>query len=643
MHSDFIEFEPLTMALPSAEKVEAGKRRVEECLVVFASVEKADEGDKEAVASRAADEIASVASKIKASKIVLYPWVHLSSSPSGPSFALETLKAVEERAKEKGLDVQRAPFGWYKSFQVKCKGHPLSELSREIRAQGAPEAGRQAAPVAERQAPAQAAQAQCGPQKPGEAVSDSLKKEAEMKSSFFVLTLEGELVEPEKFKFTKLDENLRKFFDYETRKVRAYEKEPPHIRLMKDHKIADYEPGSDSGNFRWYPKGRLVKKLLERHISQYCGDYGAMEVETPVMYDYEHPALKKYLNRFPARQYVVKSDEKNFFLRFSACFGQFLMAHDMVISYKDLPVKMYELTRYSFRREQSGELAGLKRVRAMTMPDMHTICADLAMAKEEFGRQYGKALEWISLFGLEYEVGFRVQKDFFEENRDWYVGMAKRFGKPILLELFDVRYAYFITKFEFNFVDALSKASALSTVQIDVENAETYDISFVDSGGEKKRPAILHASLSGSLERVVYALLEQQAIKMARGETAMFPLWLSPTQVRVIPVSGDYNAFACEVAEQFELSGIRADVDDRDDTLQKRIREAEKEWVPFILVVGEKEKSAKSFTVRVRGKKEQQNATIEELIVAIRKKTELFPFEKLPLPRLLSRRPVFSG
>ncbi len=625
LHSDFIEFEPLTKAIGSAEECDKAKKRIAECLVAFATVEKADEADELQVAQNAAKEIMDVAAQVKSNSIVLYPFVHLSSTPSSPSSALNVLKLTESELKAKGFVVDRAPFGWYKSFDIKVKGHPLSELSREIK------------PVESKKESGEKMTVSGGP------VSDSLKKEAEMKSKFYILTPKGELVEAEKYKYSPDGKNLKKFADYEIHKKRAYEMEPPHIKLMKEQKIADYEPGSDSGNFRWYPKGRLMKKLLERQITEYCTDYGSVEVETPIMYDFEHPALKKYLSRFPARQYVVKSDEKEFFLRFSACFGQFLMAHDMVISYKDLPFRMFELTRYSFRREQSGELAGLKRVRALTMPDMHAFCADLPQAKTEFEAQYQKALEWISMLGLEYEVGFRIQKEFFDQNRDWYMGMVKKFGRPILVEMFDVRYAYFITKFEFNFVDALDKASALSTVQIDVENADTYDIWYTAADGSKKRPIITHASISGSIERIVYALLEQQAMRIREGKPPIFPLWLSPTQVRVVPVADRHNKFAEEVAEQLELNAIRADVDDRTETLQKKIRAAEQEWVPFIVVVGDKEAESKKLSVRVRGTKESPQMAIEELTVLIRKKTDNFPHEKLTLPRLLSKRPIFRG
>ena len=109
---------------------------------------------------------------------------------------------------------------------------------------------------------------------------------------------------------------------------------------MKRLEIADYEPGSDPGNIRWYPKGRMIKSLLEQYVTARVAAYGGMEVETPIMYDFNHPSLKSYLNRFPARQYMLKSEDKELFLRFAACFGQFLMAHDAQISYKQLPIKL---------------------------------------------------------------------------------------------------------------------------------------------------------------------------------------------------------------------------------------------------------------------------------------------------------------
>lgn len=613
IHADFIEYEALTQAIKSAEPIEEGKKkeRIDDCLTAFCAAEK---NDGESVAERAASEIISVARQVKAKKIVLYPWVHLTQQPAPPNTALALLKKIDASLREaKEFEVHRSPFGWYKSFDIKCKGHPLSELSREI----------------------------TSGEKPEEKVSESLKTEAKIKPEHFILTPEGEVKKVEEFNFAKFPE-LKKFADYEIRKVRAYEKEPPHIALMREHQIASHEAGSDSGNLRWFPKGRLVKKLLEKRVSDLCVDYGAMEVETPIMYDFEHPALKKYLNRFPARQYVVKSEDKELFLRFSACFGQFLMSHDMTSSYRSLPLKMYELTKYSFRREQSGEVTGLRRLRCFTMPDMHTACADLQHARKEFTQQFAECEKWMKDLGAEFETAFRAQRKWFEENKEWYVEFARTLGKPVFLELFDERYAYFITKFEFNFIDNLDKASALSTVQIDIENSETFGLHYVDEKGEKQKPILLHASFSGSTDRCVYAILEEQAKKMKRGEKPAFPTWLSPTQARIIPISEKQNDCAFELQKKLSENNVRTDVDERNDTLQKRVREAEKEWIPFIVVVGEKEVESNTLSVRVRATGKNEQMKTEELVEKIRRECEGKPFEKLTLPALLSKRPTFA-
>jgi len=616
IHADYIEVEPVKKAIKEAEKLKAeGKERYEEVLVVFTAVEEGDEDIKTA-SQRLADEAAAIAEQVKTKKVLLYPLVHLTSKPASPRVAQSVVEKAEKLLSKK-YDVDHSPFGWYKGYTLKCKGHPLSELSREIHGPGSVDV------------------------KPSdvEEVSKSLRAENELKSRFYIMDLDGKLHDIDKFNF-KGHENLKKFATYESKKARVYEKEPPHIKLMKEHSLIDYEPGSDPGNFRILPKGRLVKKILDRMITDWCVEHGALEVETPIMYDFEHPTLKKYLDRFPARQYVVLSEDKKLFLRFAACFGSFLIAHDMVMSYKQLPLKTFELTRYSFRREKSGELAGLKRLRAFTMPDMHTIAADIEQAKEEFELQYDMGLRWNNELGLDTEVGFRILEDFYNKNKDWYLNMVKKGGKPILVEMFKERYAYFITKFEFNFVDSMDKASALTTVQIDVENAETYDINFIDKDGSKKKPLILHASISGSTERVIYALLEKQAMDMAAGKKAMFPVWLSPTQIRLIPVGESHKEFAAGLLKQFGSYDVRADFDDRDEPLGKKIRDAQKEWIPYIAVIGDKELKSKKMAVTIRENGSKKDMPVEELAKAVEKSNGGKPFEMLSLPKELSKRPV---
>ncbi|HIP63229.1 MAG TPA: threonine--tRNA ligase, partial [Archaeoglobus profundus] len=480
-------------------------------------------------------------------------------------------------------------------------------------------------------------------------ITEALKAEEEIKSYWFILTPDKKLVEIDKFDFNG-HEKLKKFADYEMAKRRVVDRIPPHVEYMKKLQIADYEEASDSGHLRYYPKGRLIKSLLEEFVTLKCIEYGAMEVETPIMYDRSHPTLKRYLERFPARQYILHGDKRDFFLRFAACFGQFLMSRDAVITYKNLPMRLYELTRYSFRKEQRGELVGLRRLRAFTMPDMHTIVKDIEQAKEEFLRQYKLSIEVLREIGLEpedYEVALRVTKDFYEEHKEFIHSLVDIIKKPILVEMWDRRFFYFVLKFEFNFIDALDKASALSTVQIDVENAERYGIYYVDEDGRKKTPIILHCSLSGAIERCIYALLEKAYMQIEKGKLPMLPVWLSPTQVRIIPVSEKYIDYAIKVAEMLKERKVRVDVDDRDETLAKKVRDASTEWIPYIAVVGEEEVKEGVLTVTIRAEstlKEQKKVkmSVEELAERIRKECEGKPFKPLSLPMLLSARPSFG-
>ncbi|MEM3581015.1 MAG: threonine--tRNA ligase [Candidatus Bathyarchaeia archaeon] len=616
LHSNYIEYKPIQKEIAIAEETDKEVRRLEEIVVLFTAVE---EGDDETVAKRAIEEVKSFLEKLKVNRILIYPYAHLSSNLAKPSEALKVVRAMEAYAKAEGIETYRAPFGWNKQFTISIKGHPLAEQSRVIM------------PAKE--------------EKEAEKVSEALKAEEKLESFWYILQPDGKMVPVEEFDF-RGHENLEKFAKYEISKVRASQQMPPHVPLMKRLEIADYEAGSDPGNIRWYPKGRLIKSLIEQYVTAKVIEYGAMEVETPVMYDFSHPSLADYLNRFPARQYLLKSEDKALFLRFAACFGQFLMVHDTQFSYRHMPLKVYELTHYSFRREKSGEVVGLRRLRAFTMPDCHAFCADLEQAKKEFVTRFKLCMEVLEGIGLskeDYEAAIRFTKDFYEENKDFIVDLAKIFGKPVLVEMWKEPFFYFRLKWDFNFVDNQDKAAALSTDQIDVENAKRYDITYVDEKGQRHHPLILHCSPSGAVERCIYALLEKAYKQQQKGEPPMLPVWLSPTQVRIIPMSDKYIEHCEKLAEKLEANQIRVDIDDRPLTLQKRVREAEMEWIPYIIVAGQKEVESQLLPVRDRKTKQIREMKLEELISEIKSHMQDKPFKPLPLPKHVSKRPQFYG
>jgi threonyl-tRNA synthetase len=478
----------------------------------------------------------------------------------------------------------------------------------------------------------------------------ALKAEKNLKSQWFVLSPDGSLTPADKFDFSKWP-GLQKFYAYEKGGSRKADQEPAHIPLMQQMELVDYEPGSDSGNMRWFPKGSVIKRLLEDKINRICREAGGLQIETPIMYDVHHPALNKYLNKFPARQYRIHSDEKELFLRFAACFGMYLTMGRATLSYKHLPARIYELTHYSFRREQSGETAGIKRLRCFTMPDMHTLVADLDQAREEFKRQFDRSKAWMESLQVPFETAVRFVKGFYEQNKEFAVSLARTVNQPVLVEMWEQQSFYFVMKFEFNFNDTVNKAFALSTVQIDTQNPENFGIQYTAQDGSRKHPYLLHASLSGAIDRNLCAILEHQAMEARAGRKPCLPFWLAPTQVRFLPVNDGFIQDCVHLAGELNKAGFRADVDDSGSGIGRKIAEAEKEWVPLIVVYGEKEKASGMFSPRARkpeylargGASTDVQVGMKELIDMCAMNTGEEPRAPLPLPVLMSARPIFRG
>ncbi|MDH5658387.1 MAG: His/Gly/Thr/Pro-type tRNA ligase C-terminal domain-containing protein, partial [Nitrosopumilus sp.] len=217
--------------------------------------------------------------------------------------------------------------------------------------------------------------------------------------------------------------------------------------------------------------------------------------------------------------------------------------------------------------------------------------------------------------------------------------LVKKHGRPVLVEMWREKFFYFVLKWEFNFIDNLGKASALSTDQIDVENGNRYNINFVDEHNQKQNPIILHNSPSGAIERIIYALLEKAAKEIKEGRKPQFPLWLAPTQVRIIPLKEEFNDFCESLADKISSNSIRIDIDDRNESIGKRIREAEKEWIRYILVIGEKEANSQNLNIRDRQTGNVREISFDDFLNEIKEQTQGKPFTGLNLPKHLSKRP----
>ncbi|MBR9678724.1 MAG: threonine--tRNA ligase [Nanoarchaeota archaeon] len=483
----------------------------------------------------------------------------------------------------------------------------------------------------------------------GEKISEALKSEDKLKSYWHILTPKGDLIDLKLvnnnvsgFDFGKYDK-LRTFTQYEMAKDRRVKSTPPHVTYMRKLEIADYEEGSDPGNLRYYPNGKLIRDLIMQYDDEIMVENGAMKIETPMMLDSNHHSLVKYMNRFPARQYIVESVKRKFFLRFASCFGQFLMMKDAVISYRNLPIWVYELAQNCFRLENRGELSGLRRVRTFVMPDCHAFCADMEQAKTEFFKRFNISVDLMNNIGFEvkneFEFAIRVVRSFWDENKDFIKELVKQWNKPTLIEIWDERHFYFVLKYEFNFVDVLDKASALTTDQIDVENGPEFPVKFMDKDNKKKPVTILHWSPSGAICRVMYSLLERAAWMEKGGKLPILPFWLSPEQVRILPVA-DRHIVAAEKLSK-KLVGVRVGIDDRAEGVPKKVAKVKSDWIPYFIVVGDKEAESGELNVFKRDDNKFEMLSIQSFKKLLKNKQGSMPFRKMYVPQLISKRPIF--
>jgi threonyl-tRNA synthetase len=599
IHSDYIEYEAKKRT-KIAEECTVLSDREEEALTVFCAVESIDEEDLEGVVLQAIAEVKKTAGQVNVTRIVVYPYAHLSSDLSSPETAVTVLKALKAGLEGEGFAVKRAPFGWYKSFKLSCKGHPLSELSKTI--------------------------------VPGEI---TVKKEkAEVTHDWFVMTPDGKQHD---YKEYLNDTPFGCMVKKELGVAVPVGGDPAHVDLMRAKELVDYEPASDVGCLRWLPKGKIVRDLLADYVLRLVLDYGGSPVETPVMYDLGDKAIWEHAAKFGERQYRFKSNNRDMMLRFAACFGMFSIMRDMHISPNHLPMKMYELSTYSFRHEQKGEVIGLKRLRCFTMPDMHSLCLDMPQALKCFEEQLAMGWQTGRDFETELVAAFRCTKDFYAEHEAWVKKIVKESNCPMLIEILSDRVHYWVAKIDLAAIDGQKRPIENPTVQIDVESSTRFAIKYHKEDGTPVYPPILHCSPTGSVERVICAILEN----ISTQDVPSLPTWLSPTQVRVVPVTEKHIAFAEELAKTINAAQVRCDIDDRNETMGKKVREAGMDWVPYVIVVGDEEVASKMLTVTVRKKSQpnkpfKEQLSIDALIAAVKKDTDGKPFRPLYTPRKLS-------
>jgi threonyl-tRNA synthetase len=432
------------------------------------------------------------------------------------------------------------------------------------------------------------------------------------------------------------DKELKDYINSEEIKGQP-KKEPPSIKAMQKLELIDYENASDSGNMRFYPKGNLIFKLLKKWADEIAlNRLNAMQIESPVIYDWEDEEIQKQAESFHERHYIVRipeNERKKFILRFAGDFGLFKIMKKAQYNHKMLPLRIYEFSK-SFRYERSGELSGLKRLRAFHMPDIHCFCKNQEQGWEEYQHLYRNYADLADGAKVKYAIGFRVVQEFYDRYKEKILELINYSKRPAFIEILSEMKHYWAIKNEFQAIDSVGGNVQLSTIQLDVKDAEIYGIKYMDKDGSKKNCVICHSSI-GSIERWMYSILEEALKK----EKPVLPVWLAPSQLRLIPVSEKY----IEYCKSLKLEKVRFDIDDSKDSLGKKVMKANKEWIPYIVVVGDKEIESGRFKVNCREEGDVKEMQILELEEMIKKKCKGMPFERIAVNKLLSQRPIFFG
>lgn len=418
---------------------------------------------------------------------------------------------------------------------------------------------------------------------------------------------------------------------------------PKHVTYMKTHNLMDYCEVSEKGHFRWFPNGVLIQKLILEYAANLAREWGAIEMQNPIIIKGDHNLIGQLMGEFHERDYRVDGGRGTCYLRYASDPLAFPFMQKIRFKQKHSPLKVYEEAN-CFRNEQDGEVSGLKRVRGFTMTDMHAACSSEEEAKYQFRElclKFGQLMNDITRKGR-WVLGWEGTIDFYEEHKDWLVGIGKEMQVPAFFKLMEEMSHYYSMKNEYQFINQDNSNVQVSTVQWDIKDGERFGIGYTDENETVQPcPVIIHASSFGSIERALCAILENIAFDIEENRAPGFPFWLAPTQIRLIPVADTHIPYCLQLSRELARYKVRIDIDDRDATVGKKIRNGEQEWIPYLLVIGEQEQTGGTLSVRSRESRKQTVMTKEEFISLVHTQTGEKPFRHLTLPELISSRPVF--
>lgn len=390
-----------------------------------------------------------------------------------------------------------------------------------------------------------------------------------------------------------------------------------HKKLGKELDIYSFHPEAPGSAF-WHPKGMIIWNVLENLGKSLRQKYGYEEIQTPILAKRKLWEISGHWEHYQDSMFHFESDNDKYVIKPMDCPFNILIYKEKQRSYKDLPIRYTEIGRV-FRNEKSGELNGLLRVRQVTQDDSHIFCTKEQVEKE-IATLIKMAREYYNCFGIEPRFYFSTRPDdFMGEIKDWNEAEKSLESalkkEKVKYEVKEKDGAFYGPKIDIDIKDSLGRSWQLATIQLDFQLPQRFSIEYIGKDGKKKAPVMVHAAIFGSFERFIGIITEHYA--------GAFPLWLSPVQTVVIPVSEEkFGDYASRVKEKLMAAGIRVELDNSKESLGKRISEAEKQKIPYMLVVGEKEMKDESVNVRARDNKKQEVMKLDEFIEKITKEIE---------------------
>jgi threonyl-tRNA synthetase len=507
--------------------------------------------DTPEVASEMLRQVAEFMQRLGVKRLLIYPYAHLSPDLARPEKALEVLRRMEMEARSMGLEVYRAPFGWNKRFTLSVKGHPLAEQLRVVTREDV---------LSRREARAEGAPRQEGVQ-------------------------------------------------VQERAAAREEREPLHIRLGRELDVFSVNENVGSGLILFHPNGAIIREELIRLIREVNRRLGFREVWTPHLFRSTLWQRTGHYETFRDRMFLFRIGDEEYVLKPMNCPGHAMIYASATRSYRDLPVKLSEFGTV-YRNEQPGELTGLLRVRSITQDDGHVF------ARPDQVEQVVREILDAALEVLERVLGAPVHVNL-STRPEKYIGtkelwdVAESDLKTALESVgigYEVKHgegAFYGPKIDVDVEDSMGRRWQCSTIQLDFFMPERLGLEYVDQDGTRKRPVMIHRAILGSLERFTGLLLEHY--------NGRLPVWLAPVQAVVLPVKSAHSWYAERVLRALLDAGIRAELWE-EGTLEKRIREAHRMRVSFVLIAGQAEAESNTVSVRDHEGKVVKGIPVEEFV-----------------------------